>query len=96
MIEDKIKRVIDEKIKPYLREHNGDIEVIEIENNVLKIRLLGQCSNCASAKYTVENLVETCIKKAIPEIDRVELESSISEEMLDMARKILSRKCKDR
>lgn len=94
MIENTIKKVIDEEVKPYLREHNGDIEVVSIENNILKVRLLGQCSNCASAKYTVENLVETCIRKAIPEIDKVELESSISEEMLDMARTILNRKTK--
>lgn len=94
MIENKIKKVIDEEVKPYLREHNGDIEVVAIENNVLKVRLLGHCSSCASAKYTVENLVETCIKKASTGIDKVELESSISEEMLDMARKILNRSIK--
>lgn len=94
MLENKIKRVIDEKVKPYLREHNGDIEVVAIEDKVLRVRLLGQCSSCASAKYTVENLVETCIREAIPEIDKVELESCISEEMLDMARKLLNKNIK--
>lgn len=91
MIENRIKQVIDEKVKPYLTEHNGNIEFLGIENGVVKIKLLGQCSGCISAKYTVENIVEAPLKEEIPEIKQVELVSYISEETLDMAKKILNK-----
>ncbi|MBV7273335.1 NifU family protein [Clostridium thailandense] len=91
MVEKEIQRVIDEKVKPYLGEHNGDIEFLGVENGVVKIKLLGQCSGCISAKYTVENIVEASLKQEVPEVKKVELISFISEETLDMARKILNK-----
>lgn len=91
MIEKEIQRVIDEKVKPYLGEHNGDIEFLGIEDGIVKIKLLGQCSGCISAKYTVENIVEAPLKAQILEVKKVELISFISEETLDMARKILNK-----
>lgn len=91
MIEEKIQKVIDEKVKPYLGEHNGDIQFIEIENGIVKVKLLGQCSGCVSAKYTVENIVEASMKAEISEVEKVELISCISEETLDMARRILNK-----
>lgn len=91
MIEKRIQQVIDEKVKPYLGEHNGDIEFLGIEDGVVKIKLLGQCSGCISAKYTVENIVEASLKEQIPEVKKIELINFVSEEALDMARKILSK-----
>lgn len=91
MIEERIQQVIDEKVKPYLGEHNGDIEFFGIKDGVAQIKLLGQCSGCISAKYTIENVVEASLKAEIPEVKKVELINCISEETLDMARKILSK-----
>lgn len=91
MIEEKIQKVINEKVKPYLGEHNGDIEFLGIEDGIVKVKLLGQCSGCVSAKYTVENIVEASMKEEIPEVERVELISCISEETLDVARRILNK-----
>ncbi|AYD41107.1 NifU family protein [Clostridium fermenticellae] len=88
---EKISKVIDEKVRPYLSGHNGDIEVLDFENGILKIKLLGKCSGCLSAKYTVEEIVETSLKAEIPEIKKVELVDYLSDETLDMARKILSK-----
>ncbi|AWI03240.1 NifU family protein [Clostridium drakei] len=88
-----ILKVIDKKVRPYLNGHNGDIQVLEVKDGIVKIRLLGQCSGCISAKYTVQDIVESSLREEIPEINKVELVDSLSEETLDMARKILSRKC---
>lgn len=89
---EKILKVIDEKVRPYLSSHNGDIQVLGVKDGVVKIKLLGKCSGCISAKYTVQDVVETSLKSEIPEIKKVELIDYLSEETLDMARKILSKK----
>lgn len=90
-MKEKVLEVINEKIRPYLKSHNGDIELLDIEDGAVKIRLLGQCSGCMSANYTVKDVIETSLKEKIPQIKKVELIDCISEETLDMARKILSR-----
>lgn len=89
---EEILKVIDEKVRPYLNGHNGDIEVLDVKDGIVKIKLLGQCSGCISAKYTVHDIVETSLKEEIPEIRKVELIDCLSEETLNMARKILNKK----
>ncbi|BAH07718.1 hypothetical protein CKR_2667 [Clostridium kluyveri NBRC 12016] len=90
-MKEKILKVIDEKVRPYLNSHNGDIEVVGVKDGVVKVKLLGQCSGCISAKYTVQDIVEGSIKNEIPEIKSVEVIDYIDEDTLNMARKILSK-----
>ena len=90
MIEKKIQQIINEKVVPYLKQHGGNIKFLGIEDGIVKVKLLGQCSGCASSQYTVENVVKASIKEEIPEVKDVEL-INISEETLDIARKILSK-----
>ncbi|UZW13608.1 NifU family protein [Clostridium pasteurianum] len=90
-MKEKILEVIQEKIRPYLNSHSGDIELLDIKNGIVKIRLLGQCSGCISAKYTVQDVVETSLRDEIPEIKEVQLIDYVSEETIYMAKKILSK-----
>ena len=46
---ERIEQVLDEKVRPALRTHDGDIKVVRVEDGVLYFRMLGQCSNCPSA-----------------------------------------------
>jgi len=87
-----VKKVIDENVRTYLSDHGGDIEVICVHEGVVKIRLLGNCSGCPSARLTVENIVETALKQHIPAIREVIIESNISEDMLAFAKKLLADK----
>jgi Fe-S cluster biogenesis protein NfuA len=91
-MKEKVLKVIDEKVRPYLNEHSGDIEILEIKDGIVKIKLLGQCKGCISAKYTIEDLVEASLKEEIPEFKKVELIDCLSEETLNMAKKILGKK----
>jgi len=86
---DKILKVIDEKVRPYLAQHNGDIEVLSFENGILEVKLLGSCSSCMSSKFTIEEIVEAPLMKEIPQIKEVVLAQYISEETMQLARKIL-------
>lgn len=92
MLKENVEKVVESKVRPYLQSHDGDLEILSVEDGVVKIRLLGQCKNCISAKHTVEDVVETTLKKEIPEIEKVIVENYTSEEILDFARKILNKK----
>lgn len=89
---EKVQKVLDEEINPKLEKHYGRAELVEVNNCVVKIKLLGQCSGCPSAKFTVENLIEATLKQKIPEIKKVLLENQVSDELLDMAKDILRRR----
>ena len=87
----KIEHVLDEYVRPKLSEHYGDVQVLGFEDGVLKIKLTGQCSNCPSAKFTVEGIIEREVKEHVSEVDSVELVEGVSDELLDFARKILNK-----
>ncbi|MCY6959764.1 NifU family protein [Clostridium brassicae] len=87
----KVEDILNKKVKPSLQSHNGDIKLLEVKDGVVKVKLLGQCSGCPSAKYTLEHVVETALKEEIPEIKEVIAIHEVSEELLDMARKILNK-----
>lgn len=89
---DKVERVLEKEVRPYLREHFGDVELISVNDGVVKIKLTGQCKNCPSAKFTVEDVIEKALKSSIKGIKEVILVNEVSEELLDIARKILSKK----
>ena len=60
-------------IRPYLREDGGDIEVVEVtDDNVLKVRLLGNCESCPISFTTMKAGVEESIRRSVPEIGAIE------------------------
>ena len=68
---DKIEKVIDEQIRPGLQMDGGDIEVVDVENGIVKIRLHGACHGCPSSSATLFGGVERILKQEIPEIKGV-------------------------
>ncbi|MEM1484129.1 NifU family protein [Oscillospiraceae bacterium PP1C4] len=88
-IEKKIEDVLNEKVRPSLHKHHGDVAVLSFEEGILKIRLLGQCSDCPSSYLTTEQLIEKELIEAIPEVNRVVLVTQVSDQLLDMARSML-------
>ncbi len=70
---DKIKKVIEEKVRPNLRMDGGDIELVEVtEEGVVKVRLKGACAHCPFSSMTVAVSVEQTIKEIVPEVVRIE------------------------
>lgn len=61
----KINKVIEQQISPQLQKDGGDIELIDIENNTVKVKLTGMCSGCKNATMTLKNFVETVLKEKI-------------------------------
>lgn len=92
----RIEAVLDEKVRPELAQHSGDIEVVEYKDDVLKVRFLGKCSHCPSAYVTLESTVATALQEEIPEIKEVVLVTGVSDQMLNMANDILRQRHKMR
>jgi Fe-S cluster biogenesis protein NfuA len=61
-----------EELKPQLQADGGDIELLGLENGVVKVRLKGACAGCPMSAMTVKMGVEQYLKKSIPEIVRVD------------------------
>jgi Fe-S cluster biogenesis protein NfuA len=60
-------------IRPYLEADGGNVRVVELtDDRVLKIEMLGNCGTCPMSTMTLKAGVEEAIKRAIPEIVRVE------------------------
>ncbi|WP_124067991.1 NifU family protein [Clostridium sp. E02] len=85
-----IEAILDEKVRPILKEHGGDVIIQSLEDQILKVRLTGKCSRCPAAHSTNEELITYEIQTAFPNIKDVVLVEEINPELIDMAHKILN------
>lgn len=90
-MEEKIKKVLIEKVNPLLESHYGGAVLVSFENNIAKVRLTGACRTCPSAQFTIEDVVKEIILNELPEVEDVILDTSVSEDLIQMARKILNK-----
>ena len=67
---EKVEKAIGE-IRPYLVADGGDIELVDVEGDVVKVRLKGACAGCPMAQMTLQMGVERYIKSRVPEVKRV-------------------------
>jgi len=70
-VKERVQEVLD-RIRPALQADGGDVELIDIEGGVVKVRLVGACAGCPMSQLTLTNGVERVLKEQIPEVDRVE------------------------
>ena len=61
-----------ESIRPGLQMDGGDIELVAVQDGVVKVRLVGACAGCPMSMMTLQMGVERAIKREIPEVIRVE------------------------
>ena len=60
------------KIRPMLQADGGDVELIEVEDGIVKVKLQGACAGCPMSQMTIKNGVERVIKQYVPGIKSVE------------------------
>lgn len=70
-MKESVQTAID-KIRPMLQRDGGDVELVSVEEGVVKVRLQGACKGCPMSQMTLKSGIETFIKKEVPEVDRVE------------------------
>jgi Fe-S cluster biogenesis protein NfuA len=79
IIIDKIEEALDQ-VRPYLESDGGDIRLIEVTDDyVVKVKLLGACSDCQVSMMTLKAGVEQAIKRVFPEVKEVVDIDKISE-----------------
>lgn len=59
------------EIRPALQADGGDVELLEVNNNTVKLKLTGHCASCPMASMTLKNGVERVIKERVPEVKEV-------------------------
>jgi Fe-S cluster biogenesis protein NfuA len=60
-----------EEIRPFLMSDGGNISLVSIDNNVVKVQLEGSCISCPVNQMTLTNGVEATIKRYAPQIEKV-------------------------
>ena len=70
-MEEDVKTALNE-IRPNLQADGGDVEFVEMDGNVVKVRLTGACGGCPMAAMTLKNGIEVYIKKKVPTVASVE------------------------
>ena len=90
-MDNRISKVLKEKVDPLLASHFGGAILTAFEDGIAYVKLTGECSTCPSAQYTIEDVVKGIVMEEIPEVKDVVLDTSVSEDMLEMARKLLKK-----
>jgi Fe-S cluster biogenesis protein NfuA/nitrite reductase/ring-hydroxylating ferredoxin subunit len=72
-VEARLRGALD-KVRPYLRSHGGNVELIRLENGVAKLRLQGTCNSCASSSVTLELAIRQAIEQACPDLVNFEVD----------------------
>jgi Fe-S cluster biogenesis protein NfuA len=71
MLREKVEEVLN-KVRVGLKSEGGDIELVDVKDNVVYVKLMGACGTCPMSTLTMKNWVESSIKKEIPEIKSVQ------------------------
>jgi Fe-S cluster biogenesis protein NfuA len=70
-MKDKVQAAI-EKIRPMLQRDGGDVELVDVQDGVVTVRLQGACAGCPMSQMTLKNGIEKLLKREIPEIVAVQ------------------------
>lgn len=70
MLQRKVEEVL-EKIRVGLKAEGGDIELIEVKDGDVYVRLTGACGTCPMSSMTMKNFVESTLMKELPEVKSV-------------------------
>ena len=67
----KIEAMLEEKIRPSLRAHGGDVTLVDYDNNRVFVILVGGCQGCSSSGATLKDGIARVLKQHFPEIEEV-------------------------
>ncbi|MGE5580068.1 MAG: NifU family protein [Bacillota bacterium] len=69
-MKEKVMAVLDE-IRPSLQADGGDVELVDVTDGVVKVKLTGHCGTCPFALMTLKGGIERILKQEIPEVKEV-------------------------
>jgi Fe-S cluster biogenesis protein NfuA len=69
-MKDRVEAVLD-KIRPSLVADGGNVELVDVKDGVVKVRLTGACAGCPMSTMTLKNGIEQILRQEIPEVKEV-------------------------
>jgi Fe-S cluster biogenesis protein NfuA len=60
-----------ERIRPVLQADGGDVELVDVNNGVVRLKLKGACAGCPMSTMTLKNGIERILKEQLPEVKEV-------------------------
>ena len=68
----RVARVV-ETVRPYTQSHGGDVELVDVREGVVYVRMAGSCNGCSMSAVTLRNGVEEALREQCPEITAIEV-----------------------
>ncbi|MDD9147386.1 MULTISPECIES: NifU family protein [unclassified Sporolactobacillus] len=68
---DQVEEVL-EKLRPFLLRDGGDVELLEVEDGIVRVRLMGACGNCPSSTLTLKAGIERALVENVPGVRELE------------------------
>jgi Fe-S cluster biogenesis protein NfuA len=70
IMKDQVQAALDQ-IRPSLQADGGDVEMVDVEDGVVKLRLTGACAGCPMSTMTLKQGIERILKQEVPEVKEV-------------------------
>ena len=71
IMKEKIQAAL-EKVRPMLQADGGDVELVDVQDGIVTVRLQGACGGCPMSQMTLKNGIERILKQEVPEVVSVE------------------------
>ena len=84
-----IEGILNKEVRPVLGEHGGNIELVDIKNDIAYVKMTGHCSGCPSAIYTLESIVKEEVLKNTDVVKDVKLHQEVSDELIAFAKSLM-------
>ncbi len=75
-LEDRVRQAL-EKVRPYLRSHGGNVELLACDAGVVRLRMVGSCHGCPSSAMTLKLAIEEAIYEIAPDVAAIEVEGVV-------------------
>lgn len=66
-----LETLFDEQVRPALAAHGGNVEIVDVDNDILYLRLQGGCQGCSSSSATLKDGIARLVKQNYPDIKQV-------------------------
>lgn len=70
-MEEQVQEVLD-KLRPFLLRDGGDVELVDVEDGIVKVRLMGACGSCPSSTITLKAGIERALLEEVPGVKELE------------------------
>jgi Fe-S cluster biogenesis protein NfuA len=75
-LEMRVRRALD-SVRPRLEAHGGDVELIEIADGTVRLRMLGSCHGCPSSEQTLRSTIEEAVRAAAPDVTAIAVDGAV-------------------